>query len=56
MIDWNWLWLIAEIGISYGFHRWWKSYDKFLAVLEVEMFFQSSSNVKFSKENNASLY
>jgi hypothetical protein len=36
MIDWNWLWVIGEVGISYGFYRWWKSHDKFLAILEVE--------------------
>ncbi|CAF0972599.1 unnamed protein product [Rotaria sordida] len=35
MFDWNWLWVVGEIGISYGFYRWWKSNDKFLAVLEV---------------------
>ncbi|CAF3407030.1 unnamed protein product [Rotaria sp. Silwood1] len=34
MFDWNWFWLVGEIGISYGFYRWWKSNDKFLAVLE----------------------
>ena len=37
MFDWNWLALIGEIGISYGCYRWWRSDDKFLAVLEVEM-------------------
>ncbi|UJR21471.1 hypothetical protein I4U23_024556 [Adineta vaga] len=35
MIDWNWLWVVGELGISYGFYRWWKSDDKFLAVLAV---------------------
>ena len=35
MIDWNWLWVVGEFGISYGFYRWWKSDDKFLAVFEV---------------------
>ncbi|CAF2816684.1 unnamed protein product [Rotaria sp. Silwood2] len=35
MIDWNWLWVIGQLGVSYGFYRWWKSNDTFLAVLEV---------------------
>ena len=35
MIDWNWLWVAGELGLSYGFYVWWKSDDKFLAVLEV---------------------
>jgi hypothetical protein len=39
MIDWNWLWVIGELGVSYGFYRWWKSDDKFLAVLEVKKSF-----------------
>ena len=36
MIDWNWLWVVGEVAITYGCYRWWKSDDKFLAVLEVE--------------------
>ncbi|CAF0952381.1 unnamed protein product [Rotaria magnacalcarata] len=35
MIDWTWLWLVGEIGISYGFYRWWRSNDQFLAALEL---------------------
>ncbi|CAF0835538.1 unnamed protein product [Rotaria sordida] len=35
MMDWNWLWVIGQLGVSYGFYRWWKSNDTFLAVLEV---------------------
>jgi hypothetical protein len=49
MIDWNWLWVIGEIGISYGFYRWWKADDKFLAVLEVKFFeIISLSNISVS--------
>jgi len=36
MFDWNWLWVFGEVGISYGLYRWWKSDDRFLAVLEVD--------------------
>ncbi|CAF1511118.1 unnamed protein product [Rotaria magnacalcarata] len=35
MIDWNWLWVIGQVGATYGFYRWWKANDAFLAVLEV---------------------
>jgi hypothetical protein len=37
MFDWNWLWVVGELGVSYGFYRWWKSNDTFLAILEVEI-------------------
>jgi len=35
MFDWDWTWVIGELGISYGLYRWWKSNDTFLAILEV---------------------
>jgi hypothetical protein len=37
MFDWNWLLVAGELGVSYGFYRWWKSNDTFLAVFEVEI-------------------
>jgi hypothetical protein len=37
MFDWDWLLVVGELGVSYGFYRWWKSNDTFLAVLEVEI-------------------
>jgi hypothetical protein len=37
MFDWNWLLVVGELGVSYGFYRWWKSNDTFLAVFEVEI-------------------
>lgn len=37
MFDWNWLWVVGEVGVTYGFYYWWKSYDKSIAVLEVDM-------------------
>ncbi|UJR27929.1 hypothetical protein I4U23_009189 [Adineta vaga] len=35
MLDWNWLWVVGELGVSYGFYRWWKSNDTLLTALEI---------------------
>ncbi len=32
----DWLWVIGEVVLSYGFYRCWKSNDTFSANLEVE--------------------
>ncbi|CAF1110158.1 unnamed protein product [Adineta steineri] len=53
MIDWNWLWVIGELGISYGFYRWWKADDKFLAVLEVAPDIDINDLKHFSKLNTS---
>lgn len=35
VMDWNWLWVVGELGATYGLFRWWKSTDTFLSNLEV---------------------
>ena len=36
MLSWDWLWVVGELGITYGFYAFWKKNDKYAAVLEVE--------------------
>ncbi|CAF0806103.1 unnamed protein product [Adineta steineri] len=52
MFDWNWLWVVGELGVSYGFYRWWKSNDTFVAVLEVAPDIDIDTLKKFSSSTS----
>jgi hypothetical protein len=38
MFDWNWLWVAGELGVSLGFYLWCRSDEKYLAILQVEIY------------------
>ncbi|CAF1027139.1 unnamed protein product [Adineta ricciae] len=35
MFSWDWLWVVGELGVTYGCYVFWKKNDKYAAALEI---------------------